>query len=76
MVKTESIADASECIYLLQWSRLNYQNKLWLTTIGLCLSKSDQTQTLGLVSSINNDYSGSFLLQNWDSSSVKPGGRK
>lgn len=37
MVKTESTADASECIYLLQWSRLNYQNKLWLTTIGLCL---------------------------------------
>lgn len=76
MVKTESTADASECIYLLQWSRLNYQNKLWLTTIGLCLSESDQTQTLGLVSSMNNDYSGSFLLQNWDSSSVKPGGRK
>lgn len=76
MVKTESTADASEFIYLLQWSKLNYQNKLWLITIGLCLSESDQTQTLELVSSMNNDYSGSFPLQNWDSSSVKPGGKK
>lgn len=74
MVKTESTADASEFIYLLQWSKLNYQNKLWLITIGL--SESDQTQTLGLVSSMNNDYSGSFPLQNCDSSSVKPGGKK
>lgn len=32
-----------------------YQNKLWLVTIGLCLSESDQTQTLGLVSNVNND---------------------
>lgn len=32
-----------------------YQNKLWLITLGLCLSESDQTQTLGLASNMNND---------------------
>lgn len=56
MVKTESTADVFEFTYLLQWPRLNYQNKPWLRAIGLCLSESDQASVLGLVSNMNNDF--------------------
>lgn len=39
IVKIGSIADVSEFICLLQWPKLNYLNKLWLISIGLCPSE-------------------------------------